>query len=277
LAGVVGDEAHATRFATLRDAFSSDLYASITRTMRDRKIDYIPGSVELGDFDATSTAIALTLCGEQTHLPEPALTRTFDIYWDHVRERRAQTGGADGYTPYELRNVGALVRLGQRTRALEILDELLADQRPPGWNEWQEIIWRDPKAPRFIGDMPHTWVGSSYIEAVRTLFVYERESDRALVIAAGLPGAWVTSASGVAVKRLPTHYGALSYSLRSRDAGALRLRLSGDLTVPPGGIVVAPPLPAPLKAVTVNGKPLQTIGADSATIRELPADVVLEY
>ena len=44
-----------------------------------------------------------------------------------------------------------------------------------------------PAAPKFIGDMPHTWVGSGFVEAVRDLFAYEREDDRALVLAAGIP------------------------------------------------------------------------------------------
>ncbi|MBP1690408.1 MAG: hypothetical protein H6Q34_981, partial [Deltaproteobacteria bacterium] len=47
--------------------------------------------------------------------------------------------------------------------------------------------------------------------------------------------------------------------------------------VPAGGIVLAPPLPRPLTAVTVNGKAQQDFGADTVTIREFPADVRLEY
>ena len=190
--------------------------------------------------------------------------------------RSPDTGG-DAYTPYELRNVGAFVRLGQRQRALELLDLLLLGQRPSGWNQWAEVVWRDPTAPRFIGDMPHAWVGSSFIESVRTLFAYEREADHALVIAAGLQSAWVMSESGITLKRLPTHYGVLNYSVHSVTPNALRVHLSGDLSLPPGHIIVQPPLPQALKAVTVNGKPLQTFTADSATISEFPAEVVLEY
>ncbi|HUI28324.1 MAG TPA: discoidin domain-containing protein [Candidatus Kryptonia bacterium] len=277
LAASVGDGERATNLATECDDFRNDLYASISRTMTENKIDYIPGSVELGDFDATSTAIALTLCSEQSYLPEPALSRTFERYYSHVQERQHQEGGDDAYTPYELRNVGAFVRLGQRERAFELLQLLMTGQRPAAWNEWAEVVWRDPAAPKFIGDMPHTWIGSSYIQSVRTMFAYERDADRSLVIAAGLPLEWVTSDSGVAVKRLPTYYGVLHYSLRVDSPHALRLSLAGDLRLPDGKIVVRPPLPEPLAAVTVNGKPIQTFNADSATIGEFPADVVLEY
>jgi len=277
LARVVGDDEHAAGFAALRDALRHSLYASIARSMADHQIDFLPGSAELGDFDPTSTAIALTLGSEQAHLPAAALQRTFEKYYDHVQERQ-QVGpvGNDGYTPYELRNVGAFVRLGQRQRALDLLDILLAGQRPPGWNEWAEVVWRDPSVPRFIGDMPHTWVGSSFIQSVRTMFAYERDADQALVIAAGIPEAWVASGAGVGVKRLPTYYGVLNYRLRRVGANAMRVVLSGDLALP-GAIVLQPPLPQPLKLVSVNGQPIQTFSADSATINEFPADVVLEY
>jgi len=277
LAVAVGDEERATRFAAMRDAFRTDLYASLDKTLANHKIDYIPGSVEYGDFDPTSTAIALTLGGELPNLPQEALHHTFDKYYAHVETRLHSDAQGDAYTPYELRNVDALVRLGERERAWDILADMLADQRPPAWNEWAEIVWRDAGAPRFIGDMPHTWVGSSFVLAVRSMCAYEREADHALVLAAGLPQAWVMSESGVTFKRLPTYYGVLHYTLRGVDNNMLHLRLWGDMTVPPGNFVVKPPLPQPLAAVTVNGKPTQTFTADSATISEFPAEVVLTY
>ena len=277
LAVVLGDDEHAASFRALHDGLHADLYASISRAIADHKIDYIPGSAELGDFDATSTAIAVTLGAELSHLPQAELKRTFDAYYQHVQERRRQGNGLDGYTPYELRNVEALVRLGERERAFEILNLLLEGQRPKAWHEWAEIVWRDPSAPKFIGDMPHTWVGSGFIRSLRSMFAYENEENRSLVLAAGLPGDWVMSDSGVGVKRLPTYYGVLSYTLRREAPDALRLRVSGDLTVPPGDIVIRPPVPQPLTAVTVNGRPVQTFTADSATIGEFPADVVLQY
>jgi hypothetical protein len=277
MAIVLGDDEHATSFAALRLAFQNDFYASISRTMASHGIDYIPGSVELGDFDPTSTAIALDPGGEAANLPPFALSRTFDRYYADFEKRRSTEDADDAYTPYELRNVAALVRLGQRDRALSVLRSMLADQRPRAWNGWAELAWRDPTAPRFIGDMPHTWVGSSFIRSFRSMLAYERESDQALVLAAGLPSTWVLTSPGVVVKRLPTYYGVLHYSLRREGSNALVLRLWGDVVMPPGKIVVQPPLPQPLKAVAVNGRPLTTFTADSAKISEFPAEVVLEY
>jgi hypothetical protein len=169
-----------------------------------------------------------------------------------------------------------MVRLGQRERAHEILDALVRDQRPAAWHQWAEIVWRDPNAPQFIGDMPHTWVGAQFVRALRTMLAYERDDDRTLVLAAGIPPAWLAE-PGVGVKRLPTYYGVISYTLAADGEHALRLKLTGDLNVPPGGIVLQPPLPGPLTAVSVNGSPVEGFAADGVTIRAFPADVRLEY
>src|SRR5262249_27845588 len=95
---VVGAEEHASAYAGLRDAFRTDIYASIGRTMADHGLNFIPGSVELRDFDPTSTAIAVTLGSELHYLPQPGLTQTFDQYLEHVQERQRRTEGDDGYT-----------------------------------------------------------------------------------------------------------------------------------------------------------------------------------
>ncbi len=276
MAAVLGDTEHAEKLAALRDAFRETLYASIRRTATQHGIDYIPGSVELADFDPTSTTAALMPGGELDSLPHDELARTFERYWTEFKQR--QDGSEwESYTPYEIRNVSAFVRLGEKDRALELLDYFLANRRPPAWNEWGEISWRDPEAPRFIGDMPHTWVGAGFVDAVRTLFAYERESDRSLVLAAGIPARWVTGETGVGVKRLPTHHGILSYTLRAEGPDTVRLRLSGDLALPPGKIVVRSPLDRPLRSLTVNGQPVDTFTADAAVVGECPADVVLGY
>jgi hypothetical protein len=276
MATILGEEEQAKAFTKLRDSFREDLYASLGRTMAIHHIDYIPGCVELGDLDPASTTIAIDPGGELSRLPRTALIRTFDLYYEHFRQRKNGAVAWDKYAPYELRVVGSLIQLGQKSRALEILDFFLAAQRPPAWNQWAEVVWRDPRTPRFIGDMPHTWVGSDFVRSVRNIFAYGREADQALVIAAGIPEHWLTEAGGVVVKRLPTHYGTLNYSLRSEPPHSLRLQLSGDLCLPAGKIVFSSPLEEPLQGVTVNGK-ATSFSADQVVIEALPAEVVLHY
>lgn len=276
LATVMDDPAQAQRATTLRDGLQRDLHASIERVIAEKRLDFIPASADLGDFDPSSTSVALVTVGEQARLPAAALERTFQRYYDELIGRRDETVAWDAYAPYELRNVGVLIRLGHRDQALQALELLMAGRRPAAWNEWAEVVWRDPAAPKFIGDMPHTWVGAGFIESVRTMFVYEREDDDALVLAAGLPRQWVERDGGVGAKRLPTRDGVLSYTVRADGEGRTRLQISGELEGPRGGLVLDPPLPAPLRRATVNGQPAE-IRDGRAIVRALPADVVLEY
>ncbi|HEY8517311.1 MAG TPA: discoidin domain-containing protein [Candidatus Binatia bacterium] len=278
LARAVDDHERARHWAELRDAFRNDLYASIERTIAKHGIDYLPGSAELGDFDATSTAAAISPVGELANLPAGPLAKTFDRYMEYVRERATRPPGEEQYSPYELRNVAALIMMGRRDDALELLELLMADRRPEAWNQWAEVVWRDPDMPRFIGDMPHTWVGASFMRSVRTMYAYERENDAALVLAAGLPLAWLPEGGpGVGVKRLPTHYGVLHYRLRRDGPNALLFEISGDLEVPAGGIVLDPPLPAPLAAVKIDGAPQDVPQDGVVVVRRLPAAVRLEW
>jgi hypothetical protein len=106
----------------------------------------------------------------------------------------------------------------------------LDDREPPAWNQWPEVIYRDRHAPRFVGDAPHTWVGADFLRSASDLFVYERESDSALVIGAGLDSAWLGD-SGVQVRALSTWWGTLSYTARW-DGSIARFRIGADVRVP---------------------------------------------
>jgi hypothetical protein len=264
------------QLTALRDEFRRDLYASIQFAMAHRRIDFIPGAADLGDFDATSTTIAVAPVGELGLMPETvarALDRTFERYWEEFVARRDGTKPWENYTPYELRTVGTMVRLGKRERAHALLDWFFKDQRPAAWYQWAEVIWRDPAAPRFIGDMPHTWVGSDYIRSVLDMLAYEREADSSLVVGAGIPESWVMEKPGVTVRRLSTHYGPLSFTVRN-EAGKARVSMSTGLTIPPGGIVVYSPFTAPVHEVRVNGA-MSAIGPSGGVlVRSLPAEVV---
>ncbi len=277
LARELGDQERARAYAKLRDDFQHDLIESIRAAMEKHSIDYVPGSVELGDLDPTSTAIAVLYAEEIVPALEPGLRRSLDRYWQEWTQRRAGRIAWEAYTPYEVRNLSALLALGEPDRAARVLSFLLADQRPPAWNQWTEIAWRDASAPNFIGDMPHGWIGATLVNVVRHMLVTERRVDDALVIAGGVLPQWLEEGPGVTVRRLPTDYGELDYSLRRLDEKRLSLTVGGSLALPPGKIVFASPLRTPLRKVTVNGQPLRDFSPRSAIIDQLPAEVVLEY
>jgi hypothetical protein len=273
----LGDAKEAARLADLRDLFSEDVRNSLRATIERHKIDFVPGSVEFGDFDPTATSVAVNLLDQLHLLPQPEINNTFDKYLEGFRKRRDGAVAWNNYSAYEIRIIGALVRLGRRRDALEVLEFMLADRRIPVWNQWPEISWRDPSGPSFIGDLPHTWISAEYMLAMCALFAYEREEDESLVIAAGVAEEWLSGGSPVGVKNLPTYYGNLSYSLRIKGKSILRVKLTGDLVVPPGGIVVMPPLPRPIRQVEINGRILSDFKPDRFTCTECPAEVLVRY
>jgi len=171
-----------------------------------------------------------------------------------------------------LRNVAAFVRLGWRERAHELLNFFMEGRRPAAWNQWPEVVGRDPRAVRFIGDLPHAWVASDYIRSVLDLFAYER-GDGAMVLSAGVPGPWLDRA-GIALRGLRTQYGTLNYSIVRISDRIAELTLTATGRVPPGGFVLAGPWSRPLHA-TINGKSVAVHG-DEVRIDELQARVVLE-
>lgn len=273
----LGEPVQSARLAALRDDFRHTLQASLARVIGERGLDFVPGSVELADFDPAATAIAVTIADELQTLPRPAIEQTFAKYLSVLRARIAGTTDWSNYTAYEIRILGALVRLGWRREAHELLDFILADRRIRPWNQWPEISWRDPRGPSFIGDMPHTWIGAEYILAVHSLFAYSRESDLSLVIAAGVAETWLADGAEVAVQDLPTEYGRIGYRLRRETPGCCRISLSGEPALPAGGLVLAPPLPGELTEVRIDGEISTDFGPDWARCRHCPAEILLQH
>jgi hypothetical protein len=236
----------AARISAQRDAFRADLLASISASTGRHGLDVLPGAADRGDVDPTSSTIALTPGGLLGTLPDTLVRNTFERWWRDFDARRRGAKAWDVYTPYEWRNVGSLIRLGQRERALQALAFFEHDRRPPGWNQWAEVVGRDPRKPRFVGDMPHGWVASDQIRSVLDLFAYEHEGEHSLVLGAGVPMAWLDGA-GVAVHDLRTPYGRLSWTARAAEAGArkvVEIDVGALRTQPPGGVIWRGPWPA---------------------------------
>ena len=194
-------------------AIQRDLLASMQKVIDQHHLDYVPASVELADFDPTSTAIGISPLG----LTLPPLRRTYDRYFAEIAKPR------EDWTPYEMRIIGAMVRLGDRAHALELIDRFLADRRPAAWNEWAEVVGREVRKPRFIGDMPHAWVASDFVRSILEAIAFDRENGT-LVVGAGVPAAWLP----LHVGPLPTYHGTIDVRMRWDGDGVI-VKLKGDV------------------------------------------------
>lgn len=243
----------AVHYAWVRDVFNKDLHASIQLAMQQHHIDYIPGAAELGDFDATSTTVGVNPGGELGTAIDGRIRQTFEKYYANFVKRRDSRKPWGAYTPYEWRTVGTFVQLGQRQRAHEIADWFFTHQRPKEWHQWAEVVMEKPDSVQFIGDMPHTWVGSDFIRSMLDMFAYENDNDSTLVIGAGIPSKWLREDNGVGIKDLSTHYGPLTYTMRQGPKG-ITVMIDSGVRVPRGGIIVKPPVGRETKVVRVPAR-----------------------
>lgn len=256
-----------TQYAALRES----LRKSIETTMAWKGVDTIPAAADLGDGDPTSVSIALDPAGQMDVLPHDALVTTFDRYLADVRKREAP-GELFAYTPYELRNVLTYVYLDRPNDAAELLADVVRDRRPPEWNMWAEVVHSRLRHPGYLGDMPHTWIGSEY---ARTLFgMLMREADDGLYLLPGTPSSWVAG-PGLSVTRLPVAYGSLTMTAR-REGNTFTVTL--DKGIRPGTPmrVFWPDRVKPAK-VTVDGKAARDWDSDGIKLDRPFRKVTAEY
>jgi hypothetical protein len=122
--------------------------------------------------------------------------------------------------------------LGERQRAQEAMAYFYGDRRPEGWKQWAEVVVRDAREPRFVGDMPHGWVASDHVRSVLDLFAYEDETERSLVLAAGVPMEWLRG-KGLSIRDLRTPYGRLSWTARIGARAVIDIRVSASVRFRP--------------------------------------------
>ena len=124
-----------------------------------------------------------------------------------------------------MRNLSAFVSLGRYDDAFRLLSVMLASRRPRGWRGWAEVVWSDLRAPEYIGDMPHTWIGAEFATAIRRMLV--RENGGVLELFPAVPDAW-WEGEGIALHQLPTSFGVVNLKARrSRSQATVELALTG--------------------------------------------------
>jgi hypothetical protein len=279
MASILGHSRDAKHFAEVATKLQECLRTSIREVIADKKLNYVPGSVEWADFDPTATSNAVTLLQGMADLPARELSAMFDTFVHDFRRKHRGEMPWTNYTAYEIRIIGALVHLGKRAEALELLEFFLKDRRPRHWNQWPEISWKNPRSPGHLGDVPHTWIASEYMLVFSGLFAYEREADDALVIGAGLDEKWLSAKGGVSVKGLPTWHGNLDLALHQDSRDVLHVTLSGKMRRPNGGFVVRPPGEKIIHSFTVNGRSHAPSASTpgEAVIHEFPAAATISF
>jgi hypothetical protein len=135
---------------------------------------------------------------------------------------------------------------GLPDQARQILNWQLDHPTGKGVWAWGDQVNEDG-SQLLVGDMPHGWVAAEYVSLVRDMLLYE--SSNTLQLAAGVGQDWLADGQTVAVKDLPTYFGAISYQLR-RSGSTITLDLQAS-SPPPGGY----DLFLPYQVISVDGQP----------------------
>ena len=253
--------------------FKKSFYDSVRATIEFYNVDYIPASASLGDFDPTSTAVAIMYCDELENLPKKELKFTFDRYYKDLSSR-FKPNAKYRFTPYELRTTPALFYMGEKEKGLALLRFMLKCRRPLKWNELAEVVNSDYRFPGYFGDMPHTWIGAEYINSVRSLFVYETGGK--LILGHGVDEKWLTRKKGVSVKNMSTYYGDISYSIKKAD-NTLTIKVSGKARPDKGFVFKSPFLKKSIKSVKINDKYIVGFSGNDISFDTLPVSISIAY
>ncbi len=215
LARVMADSGAEKDWGALASDFRTDLSKSISKVIASKRIDYLPASIEGGEFDPAGTFVGLSLLGMDFLVDRKILIHSFDLYMNKLQKRIEGHSGESNYTAYEMRVIEPLIRMGWADKARTVLDFFIHDQRPNSWHQWPEITWADPSRPTTIGDMPHTWIAAEFIRAVRSLFFTEDSFRRELSIGSGFTVDWFDPSKPVVLRNAPATIGALSFKIQT--------------------------------------------------------------
>lgn len=213
-ARALGEDDVANWCQTEYDQLRLSVARSIERTTALKRIDYLPASADLGDPDPTSLSIALFPCGQGDMLPRALLEKTFDAYYRDTVLPRLLPGARYSYTPYEVRNIMSFAMLNQPTEADVLLSFLMQGRYPAGWRGFAEVVHSDKRSANYIGDTPHTWVGSGYVNTVLGLIFVEGANRLELFNA--MPASW-WEGEGLRLRHVPTNFGLLGLRARIQN------------------------------------------------------------
>ncbi len=185
--------------------FASAVRSTIDATVAYKEIDFLPASADLGDPDPTSISIGIYPCKQLDVMRPDLLKNTYDQYFASVVER-AKPGAKFSYTPYEIRNVTSFALMDQPHRAQVLFDFLMKGRHPAGWRHFAEVVYSNERLGSYIGDMPHTWVGSGFVHAALSMVFVDQGDQLRLFVAT--PRHWLEN-DGITLRDVPTHFGPL--------------------------------------------------------------------
>jgi hypothetical protein len=248
--------------ATFR-AEADDLAAAIDRSLEMCSVRLgrpgMPASPYRRMDPGAIGSLAAGYPGQLVDARDPRLLDTVEFLLEHcfVKGGFFQDMIHSGINPYLTLHVAQVLLRAGDPRATELIATVAELASPTG--QWPEAI-HPRTGGGCMGDGQHVWAAAEWILALRNCFV--REEGDGLVLAGGIPEAWLAGGGDVSFGPTPTPFGPLTVAVRRNSAG-VEVSWAGDWrgAAPPivvrwlGGPEVVAPAGADRVLVTGEGVP----------------------
>lgn len=205
-----GEDEAAAKYAQAAEAFLACIERSLARCQQRLGRAAMPAA-PYRRLDAG--AIGSIVAGYPLQIYAPEDRRLLDSAEYLMSQCRVGDGffqdmihsGINAYLTLHIAQV--LMRAGD-TRYIELMDAVVDLASPTG--QWPEAIHPQTRGG-CMGDGQHGWAAAEWLIMLRNAFV--REEDDGLVLAAGIPAAWLETGGEISLGPTPTRYGPVSVSV----------------------------------------------------------------
>ena len=159
----------------------------------------------------------------------------------------------------ESRKVMDLLANGKRTEAYNLLEKIVDNAYPSGWN--------------LLPDMQDV---RAFTDAFEAMFVKVDEAHQSIVLASGVQEKWIDDIMGANMGNYPTPYGPIGFIMRAQP-DYVEVQVYGNISDKCKSIVVKSPRSKPIKSVTVDDEKISSFTATEFTLTTLSSRVKIYY
>ena len=226
-----GDLKTAARAQKLADRLMSAVERSLAVTQSRRNRPGIPASpyrrLDSGAIGSLAAGYPL----EVLAAGDPSLLATVDFLLENcmVNGGFFQDMIHSGINPYLTLHIAQVLLRAGDLRALDLMRTVASLASSTG--QWPEAVHPRTRGG-CMGDGQHVWAASEWLLMIRNCFVRE-EGDR-LILASGIPAAWLEQTEAISFGPAPTLWGDVTvYVLPSEDEVAVRWETAWHAEAPP--------------------------------------------
>jgi hypothetical protein len=283
---VVGREKDAVRIAREAGAYRQDIDAAMRRSVfehqGDRLLPILPASrgwlIKAGYGSTGYYSLFASMVLDNEYLPAG------DVHGTLLVDALEKRGGlyAGQCTFFNLIDHGftygywlEMLKRGQPKKAILGLYGAMAYGMSR--STYSGVECTDIRTGSNAATLPHLRSGTQQLRLLRMMLVRE-EGDR-LLLAQAAPQHWLKPGERLAVRRAPTFFGPVSYTIESAaEQKRITVRLEPPRRNPPREIqlFVRHPAGKPIRRLSIDGKPVDGFDSGSVHLRGLAGPVTLE-